>query len=53
MGHRAWGDEGDWKAGEQGAGSRGEEFFPSAPFPLPLPIPYAPCPMPNEQSIGK
>jgi hypothetical protein len=42
-----------WGGGEAGGagstGSRGEEFFTSAPFPLPLEplVPHAPCPMLN------
>ncbi|MBL1201564.1 MAG: hypothetical protein FWK04_21405 [Nostoc sp. GBBB01] len=40
------GDKGDKGAGEQG--SRGDEFFPSAPLHLRLfcPMPHALCPMP-------
>ncbi len=42
------------KAGEQGAGSRGEKFFPHplilSPPPT-LPMPNAQCPMPHAQSI--
>lgn len=39
-----WG-VGTQEAGGRGAGSRGEEFFPSAPCPLP------PCLFPNAQSL--
>ncbi|MBW4677894.1 MAG: DUF3854 domain-containing protein [Desmonostoc geniculatum HA4340-LM1] len=44
---RRWGDEGDGEAGEQGAGSRGENLPLCPPPPAPLPLPNVPCPIPK------